>query len=96
VLVHQIQDPWHTFACAVFIERVLSQIQESVQNRFGDGSSGAADRLTPASNCMDTVTAKRAPSGQKASVSVMVVASQVMGDPSNFRQSRSFLGGFMG
>ena len=47
VLVHQIQDPWHTFACTVFIERVLSQIRESVQNRFGDGSSGAADRLTP-------------------------------------------------
>src|SRR5258708_18045067 len=39
---------------------------------------------------MDTVTAKRAPSGQKASVSDMVVVfSQVMGDPGTSIETRS-------
>jgi len=74
VLVQQVQDAGHALARPVLVEGVLPQVGEAIQDRLGDRAAGAADRLAAASNCTETLTAKRAPSGQNSCCSVILLS----------------------
>lgn len=75
VLVQQVQDPGHPLAGPVLIEAVLPEIGEAGQDRLGDRAPARLTGCPPASNCMDTLTASRAPSGQNPFCSVTAIDS---------------------
>jgi len=75
VLVQQVQDPGHPLAGPVLIEAVLPEIGEAEQDWLGDRAPARLTGCPPASNCMDTLTASRAPSGQNPFCSVTAIDS---------------------
>jgi hypothetical protein len=74
VLVHQVEHARYTLIMTVGEERVGGQVGQALLDRIGNDAARARDRLSATFEHQEKLTARRALSGQKGSVPVMLVS----------------------